>query len=355
MTIVFTGGGTVGHVSVNLALIPHFISNGWDVHYIGNKNGLEYKMVENIDKLTFHSISTGKLRRYFDVKNFTDPFRTLKGILQAKKIINKIKPDIVFSKGGFVSFPVVVAAKLKKVKVILHESDLTPGLANKMSLPFCDVILSTFKDTEKYIDAKKINFIGAIVRESIKTGSKTRGLNICGFKNANPILLIMGGSLGAQSINVAIRNNLNQLLKLFNIIHICGTGNVDSKNNFEGYKQYEFIKDELPDMLAACDMVISRAGSNAIFEFLQLKKPMLLIPLPTSKSRGDQFYNAEYFKSKGYCDILFDEKLDSDDFMNKVLDIYSKLHDYKNHMSKQAEIGSINDIISIIYRMTNTK
>ncbi len=354
MTIVFTGGGTVGHVSVNLALITHFVSKGWDVHYIGNKNGLEYKMVENIDKLTFHSISTGKLRRYFDLKNFTDPFRVLKGIVQSKKIINKIKPDIFFSKGGFVSFPVVVAAKLGKVKVILHESDLTPGLANKMLLPFCDSILSTFKDTEKYIHGNKVSFIGAIVRENITVGNKTKGQNICGFKNKRPILLIMGGSLGAQSINAAIRNNLNQLLRFFNIIHICGMNNVDVKSNFEGYKQYEFVKDELPDILAACDMVISRAGSNAIFEFLQLEKPMLLIPLPKTKSRGDQFYNAEYFKSKGYCDILYEDRLDSDDFINKVLDIYSKSHEYEDHMKNQTEIGSIKDIISVIYNMTKT-
>lgn len=353
MTIVFTGGGTVGHVSVNLALIPYFISKGWDVHYIGNRNGLEYEMVKNIENLTFHSISTGKLRRYFDIKNFTDPFRTLKGIIQSRRIINEIKPNIVFSKGGFVSFPVVVAAKLQNVKVVLHESDLTPGLANKMALPFCDQILTTFKETEKYINANKLTYIGAIVRENILKGNKRRGLNICGFKNTKPILLIMGGSQGAQSINVAVRNNLQKLIHKFNVVHICGMGNVDNKYSIDGYKQYEFVKDELPDILSACDIVMSRAGSNAIFEFLQLKKPMLLIPLPKSKSRGDQIFNAEYFQSKGYCDIVYDEQLNSSKFVEKVFAVYDNLFEYQNNLNNQSEIGNINDIISIIYNMTN--
>jgi len=349
LTIVFTGGGTVGHVSVNLALIPHFVSDGWELHYIGSETGIERKMVEDIPNLSYHPISTGKLRRYLSVKNFTDLFRILKGILQARKILSKIKPDIIFSKGGFVSFPVVAAAKLKKVKVILHESDLTPGLANKMSMPLSDAILTTFKDTEKFIkDSDKVHFVGAIIREELKAGDRAKGLRFCGMENGKPILFIMGGSSGAQSINIAVRNNLDKLLNSFNIIHICGTGNVDSTYDFAGYRQYEFVKEELPDMLKACDLVISRAGANAIFEFLQLKKPMLLVPIPLSQSRGDQYHNAEYFKAKGYCDVLYDESLSSDEFVSKVLDVYNNRNDYLEKMEKQTEIGSVNDIISII-------
>lgn len=353
MTIVFTGGGTVGHVSVNLALIPHFISSTWEVHYIGTKAGIERKMVEDISNISYHCISTGKFRRYFSFKNFTDPFRILKGIFQAIKILGKIKPDIIFSKGGFVSFPVVVAARLKKVKVILHESDLTPGLANKMSLPFCDAILTTFKDTEKFIKNKdKLHFVGAIVRDELKSGDRDKGLRIFGIENDKPILLIMGGSSGAQSINLAVRNNLSKLLESFNIIHICGTSNVDNACVFDGYRQYEFVKEELRDILAASDMVVSRAGANAIFEFLQLRKPMLLIPLPSSQSRGDQYHNARYFKAKGYGEILYDDSLSSDEFVSKILEIYKDRNKYVENMEKQTEIGSTDDIISIIGRLS---
>lgn len=356
MKIIFTGGGTIGHVAVNVALMPYFISNGWDVHYIGSKNGLEYEMVTKIQGVTFHSISTGKLRRYFDTKNLSDMFRVIKGIIESAKIINQISPDIVFSKGGFVSFPVVVAAKLNNTKIILHESDLTPGLANKMSLPFCDLILTTFKDTERYIKSNNLKYIGAIVREKIKFGQKEKGIEICSFNENKPILLVMGGSQGAQSINYAVRSNLIQILKFFNVVHICGKNNVDKKVNFEGYRQYEFINEELPDLISASDIVLSRAGSNAIFEFLQLKKPMLLVPLPTNKSRGDQIYNADYFKSKGYCEVLNDDLLsECNDLITILLDIYNNSFEYISCMNQQDEIGDLSEVIDIIDSMARKK
>lgn len=356
MKIIFTGGGTIGHVAVNVALMPYFIANGWDVHYIGSKNGLEYDMVKKIQGVTFHSISTGKLRRYFDAKNFSDMFRVVKGVIESAKIINKISPDIVFSKGGFVSFPVVVAAKLNHTKIILHESDLTPGLANKMSLPFCDLILTTFKDTGKYIKSKNYKYIGAIVREKIKLGKKEKGIAICGLNDNKPILLAMGGSQGAQSINYTIRRNLIQILKYFNVIHICGKNNIDKKINYEGYRQYEFVNEELPDLISASDIVLSRAGSNAIFEFLQLKKPMLLVPLPRNKSRGDQIYNADYFKSKGYCEVLNDEIFSkSNNLITILLDIYNNSFKYISCMNQQDEIGSLNEVIEIIENMAIKK
>lgn len=355
MTIVFTGGGTVGHVSVNLALIPYFKKLGWDIHYIGTQNGLEHEMVKDIQGVKYHIISAGKLRRYFDVKNFSDPFRVVQGVYQANRVLKAINPDIIFSKGGFVSFPVVVAAKHNRIKVILHESDLSLGLANKLSLPFCDVVLSTFKETEKQIPQQKFKYIGAIVRDSIINGNRLEGLKFCNFKEDKPILTIMGGSLGAQSINQAIRANLPKLLKTFNMIHICGKRNISNSVQYVGYKQFEFINEELADVLHASDIIVSRAGSNSIFEFLMLNKPMLLIPLPSTKSRGDQIYNAHSFKNKGYCNVLEDEKLDSSEFYETILNTYFMSNKFIENMVHQNDIGKIEDVVSFILNQANER
>ena len=338
----------MGHVSVNLALIPRFCAMDWEIHYIGSKSGIEKDVVTKIPGVSYHEIETGKLRRYFDVKNVTDVFRVVKGMAQARTLLKKIRPDVVFSKGGFVSFPVVFASKGLKIPSILHESDLTIGLANKLSLPFCSLLLTTFEDTQKHIQSIKTQFVGGIVREEVLGGNKERGRNFLRFERDKPILLVMGGSLGARSVNQALRDNLVKITELFNVAHICGGGNTDESIESEKYRQFDYLNEELPDVLAACDMVLSRAGANAIFEFLALNKPMLLVPLPKSSSRGDQIFNAQYFQRKGYAIMLEDEKINSENLFDKLLEVYMNGERMSEKMRGQKELGSISQIVEII-------
>ncbi|MHA6251597.1 undecaprenyldiphospho-muramoylpentapeptide beta-N-acetylglucosaminyltransferase [Oceanobacillus sp. CAU 1775] len=307
--ILFTGGGTAGHVIVNLALIPVYQEEGWEIDYIGSYEGIERKLIENLDGVTYHPISTGKLRRYMSIENFKDPFKVLKGTMQAFRILGKRKPAIIFSKGGFVSVPVMLAAKLRSVPAVIHESDYTPGLANKLSIPFAKKVLATFEETMNFLPEQKREYVGAIIRQELFIGSSERGLKYAGLVGKKPVLLIMGGSAGSVKINETIRSSLPELLKRFEIIHICGEGNVDESIHEAGYVQFEYINEELKDIFAATDYVISRAGSNAIFEFLALKIPMLLIPLTLGASRGDQIINAKSFVEKGYARVLEEENL----------------------------------------------
>lgn len=285
--IILTGGGSAGHVTPNLALIPELKKLGFDIEYIGSKNGIEKKIVGDYN-IKYHSISCGKLRRYFDLKNFADPFRVIKGVFDAIFIIKKEKPDIVFSKGGFVSVPVVIAAHFNKVPVIAHESDITPGLANKICVPYCDKICVTFPEALDKINSQKAVLTGTPIREELLNGSRLKGLRFCNFQSDKPVLMAVGGSLGAKSINDSIRKNLKYLTQKFNIINICGKGNIDeSLSDNPSYRQFEYVNEELPDLMAAADIVISRAGANFIFELLALCKPNLLVPLPANASRGD--------------------------------------------------------------------
>jgi UDP-N-acetylglucosamine--N-acetylmuramyl-(pentapeptide) pyrophosphoryl-undecaprenol N-acetylglucosamine transferase len=333
--ILFTGGGSAGHVTVNLALIPKFRQDGWEVDYIGSENGIEKQLVTPLEGVTYFAVSTGKLRRYFDWNNFLDPFRVIKGVFQAWNIIRKRKPSVIFSKGGFVSVPVVLAGRLSGVPVIIHESDLTPGLANKIAGPFASKILTTFPETTKHLDPNKAVHAGAIIREELRHGDAERGRAFCGFSANKPVLLIMGGSLGSQKINQTVRANLEALLERFQIVHLCGKGHVDPSLERPGYRQYEYIREELADVLAMADMVVSRAGSNSIFEFLALRKPMLLIPLSRAASRGDQILNARSFKNQGLAEVLEEEELTDDKFLESVFSVYDHREEYLANMEKQ--------------------
>lgn len=332
--IILTGGGSSGHVAVNLALIPHLLEQHWSVQYIGSEQGIERKLISGLEDVCYFSISTGKLRRYFDWDNFKDPFKVLKGISQAYRIIRKEKPNVIFSKGGFVSVPVVLAGWLNKVPVIIHESDITPGLANKISSTFATEICTTFPETTQYFRSKHTRYVGAIVRDELKNGKAAKGLTYCGFTRNKPIILIMGGSLGSKKINEMVWMNLEALLVHFQIVHICGKDQVNHSIHMHGYKQFEYINDELADVMTMADMVVSRAGSNSIFEFLTLRKPMLLIPLSKVVSRGDQILNAKSFKAQGFCEFLEEEELESERFVDIILRLYEKRSDYIINMKK---------------------
>ena len=279
--------------------------------------------------IPYHGISSGKLRRYFDPKNFSDPFKVMKGYLEASHMIRKLKPDIVFSKGGFVSVPVVLAAKRRRVPVIIHESDLTPGLANKICIPAATKVCCNFPETLKHLPENKAVLTGSPIRQELFSGKKEEGLRLCGFDDSKPVLLVMGGSLGAVAINNAIRENLDELLKQFQIIHLCGRGHYDtSLDGKNGYKQFEYAKKELTHLFAATDLIISRAGANAICELLALKKPNILIPLPASQSRGDQLLNAASFEKSGYSYVLQEEELTSNTLLKAVQYVYDEREEY---------------------------
>jgi UDP-N-acetylglucosamine--N-acetylmuramyl-(pentapeptide) pyrophosphoryl-undecaprenol N-acetylglucosamine transferase len=346
--IIFTGGGSAGHVTVNLALIPRLIEEGWDVEYIGSKNGIEKQLINNLNGVRYYSISTGKLRRYLDWNNIKDPFKVMRGVLQAYQIIKKRKPSVIFSKGGFVSVPVILGAWLNKVPTIIHESDITPGLANKISIPFVTKVCTTFPETVRYLRSSKAVHVGAIVREELKKGNAIQGLRYCQFTNDKPVLLIMGGSLGSLRMNKAVRNNLHLLLSDFQIIHICGKGNIDSSIHEKEYKQYEYINKELPDLMALSSIVISRAGSNSIFEFLALQKPMLLIPLSQKVSRGDQILNAESFEKSGYCKVLLEEDVTDKTFIKTVYKVYENRSKYIERMKKSEGEEAIIRVLDLI-------
>lgn len=305
MKIVLTGGGSAGHVTPNLALIPRLLQAGWDIDYIGGVDGMERGLIEPVEGVRYHGIATGKLRRYFDVKNFTDPFRVIKGIGQAASLMGKIRPNVVFAKGGFVSVPVVYAAKMRGIPVVLHESDMTPGLANKLCTPMAKAVCTSFAETARHI--KRGVHTGTPFREELFTGKREAARRRFGFTENKPLLLVTGGSQGAAAINDAVRGALPELLKTFDILHLCGKGKLDeSKKDTPGYVQVEYLSEGMNDAYAATDLVLSRAGSNTICELLALRKPHLLIPYPAAGggSRGDQIVNAQSFQQKGYSQVL---------------------------------------------------
>lgn len=346
--ILFTGGGTAGHVIVNLALIPVFQEEGWEIDYIGSKIGIERKLIEQLDNVTYYPISTGKLRRYISKENIKDPFKVLKGTMQAWRIIGKRKPSIIFSKGGFVSVPVIMAAKLRRVPAVIHESDYTPGLANKVAIPFAKKVLATFPETMQYLPEKKAEYVGAVIRDELFQGSRETGLALCGFTKGKPVLLIMGGSGGSEKINQTVRSSLDELLPVFQIAHICGNGKIDQTINRDGYEQFEYVNEELKDIFAATDFVLSRAGSNAIYEFLALKKPMLLIPLSRQASRGDQIINAKSFTEKKYARVMEEEKVTVGSLVQELLLLKEQAPIMIDHMKKYQSEKAKDRVIEII-------
>ncbi len=346
--ILFTGGGTAGHVTPNIALFPKLRKKNYDIYYIGSKDGIEKGLIEN-ESIPYYGISSGKLRRYFDMKNFTDVFRVIKGVGQAVNIISKLKPDIIFSKGGFVGVPVAAAAKIKGIPLVCHESDITPGLANKLAAPFAKKICTSFPETLRYIPEKKGILTGSPVRADLFEGKREKGLEFVGFDGSKPIILIMGGSIGSVKINNAVRGIIDRLTEKFDIIHLCGKGNIDmTLKNHAGYRQYEFISEELKDIFAAVDIVCARAGSNSVFEYLYLKKPMLLIPLSKEASRGDQILNANSFKEKGFAEVLEEENLTDETLYDSVINIYNNRHNYIKNMSEASLPNGVDEIIKVI-------
>lgn len=346
--IILTGGGTAGHVTPNIALIPELQKQGYDIHYIGSYEGIEKRLISDLG-IPYYGIASGKLRRYIDPKNLTDPFKVVKGLGQARSLLKKINPDVVFSKGGFVSVPVVLAAKSRHVPCIIHESDMTPGLANKICIPCAQRVCTNFPETMQHIPAHKGVLTGTPIRQDLFHGDAAAGLAFCGFDKQKPVLMIIGGSLGSVRVNEAVRAILPQLLQKYHIIHLCGKGKTDHNlMKVEGYAQFEYIKDELSDLMAAADVVISRAGANAICEILALRKPNILIPLSAQASRGDQILNAASFEKQGYSIVIQEEDITNDGLLQAVEQAYENRAKFVKAMERSQLNNSIEKIVELI-------
>lgn len=345
--IILTGGGTAGHVTPNIALIPKLKELGYDIHYIGSYEGIEKKLIEDFD-IPYYGIATGKLRRYLDIKNLSDPFRVMKGYHEARKILKVIQPDIVFSKGGFVSVPVVRAAASLKIPCIIHESDMTPGLANKLCIPVAKKVCCNFPETLQNLPPDKAVLTGSPIRLELSKGNAEAAYKLCDFHSSKPVIMVIGGSLGATNINKLVREALTELLKDFQIVHICGKEKVDNLLlTTKGYKQFEYVKSELKDLFAMSDLVISRAGANAICELLALKKPNLLIPL-CNGSRGDQILNASSFESQGFSMVLQEDDIIPTLLVDKVHELYFTRQSFIDVMEKSNQLDSILTITNLI-------
>lgn len=346
--IILTGGGTAGHVTPNIALLPRLKELGYEIYYIGSYNGMEKDLIKQ-QKIPYYGISSGKLRRYFDIKNFSDPLKVLKGYAQARSLMRKLKPDIVFSKGGFVSVPVILAAKHAKIPAIIHESDMTPGLANKIAIPAASRVCCNFPETLKHLPEGKAVLSGSPIRSELLSGSKEKARTYTGLTSEKPVILIVGGSSGSKAINDTIRKLLPKLLPDYQVIHLCGKGNLDaSLNNTEGYVQYEYANEELADMFALADLVISRAGANSICELLALHKPNILIPLSRNASRGDQILNANSFKNQGFSYVIEEEDLSEKTLLSAVNEVLEKKDTYISAMKSSQQMDAVTTITNLI-------
>ncbi len=345
--VLLTGGGTAGHVTPNIALLPGLRESGFEIQYIGSYEGMERKLIEH-ENIPYTGIATGKFRRYLSLKNLTDPFRVLKGYSEALKFIKTYQPDVVFSKGGFVSVPVVLAAKKCKVPVIIHESDMTPGLANRIAIPAATRVCCNFPETVKLLPAEKAVLSGSPIRKELLEGSKEAAFKFTGLSSKKPILMMMGGSTGSKIINETLRKILPDLLKEFQVIHLCGKGNLDSSLTQEGYCQYEYISKELKDLFAAADIVLSRAGANAICELLALKKPNILVPLSAAVSRGDQILNAESFRKQGFSYVLQEEEMNEKSLMDAIHQVYHNRIKYIDAMSCSNQSNGVDIVLDLI-------
>lgn len=344
--IILTGGGTAGHVTPNIALIPSLRAEGYSIVYIGGRNSIEKELIE-AQGVEFYEISAGKLRRYLSAKNLSDMFKVVKGIGEARSLVKKLKPGLIFSKGGFVAVPVAIAGWLCRVPVIIHESDLTPGLANKLALRFASAVCVSFPETAKKIGKPNTTVTGSPIRGGITLGERSRGLAYCGLTGAKPVILLTGGSQGSKILNAALREALPALTNSFDVIHLCGKGN-KAEINQSSYFQLEYATDELRDLFAACDLVVSRAGANTIFEILALRKPNLLIPLSKEASRGDQIENAASFEAQGFSAVLKEEALTAESLAAAVNELYAKRGGYIEKMKASTQLSGVEEVMAVI-------
>ena len=350
--IILTGGGTAGHVTPNIALLPRLKEEGFEILYVGSYDGIERKLIQK-EGIPYRGISSGKLRRYFDLKNFTDPFRVLKGFAEAASIIKEFQPDVVFSKGGYVSVPVVRAAGMKHIPVVIHESDMTPGLANRLSYGAASKICCNFPETFSLLPEDKAVLTGSPIRAELLSGDREKARELTGFTPDKPVLLVIGGSLGSRAVNEAVRRDLPLLLEEFSVLHLCGKGNLDeSLMGTKDYLQFEYVSEELKDYFALADIMVSRAGANSICEILALRKPNVLIPLSAKASRGDQILNAQSFEKQGYSLVLEEENMNDQSLMDAVHKVWSEKDSYISAMEQSHAGNGVENVMRVILSLT---
>ena len=340
--IFMAGGGTAGHINPNLALVEPLQKVGYRVEYMGQKNEMEYPLVTAAG-LPFHEVASGRLHRSLNPDTLLTPFRIVKAI-------RKEKPALIFCKGGFACVPVAIAGKLTGTKVILHESDLTPGLANKLCAPFASKICVTFEQTLQHLPKEKTVFTGTPIRASLKNGSREKGFELTGLDPAGkPVLMVVGGSQGAGALNDVIGDNLEALLADYQIVHLYGgeaSGYVPKEA--KGYFALGYAKEEMADLFAMTDLVLSRAGANAINEFLLLQLPSILVPLPLTVSRGDQILNAQHFEEKGFSYVLPQEKLDLQSLQSALTHVQEHRSEYLSAMGASAAKNGTTEVLKVI-------
>lgn len=352
--ILLTGGGTAGHVTPNIALIPKLKEAGYRIYYVGSYEGIEKTLITDAG-IPYAGISSGKLRRYIDLKNMSDPFRVLKGYGQARRLLRKLKPDIVFSKGGYVTVPVVLAAKHKHIPVIIHESDLTPGLANKIAMPAASWVCCNFPETVSYLPEGRAVLSGSPIRKELFEGSPEKAREFTGLNDKKPVLLVIGGSLGSAFLNKTVRSLLMELLKDFQIVHLCGKGHLAPElDHITGYCQYEYLGKELPDIMALAEIVISRAGANSICELLALHKPNILIPLSKAASRGDQILNARSFEKQGFSMVIEEDEMTNEKLLAMIRELWANRQTYIDAMSQSPQLDAISTIVDLIEKTIGT-
>ena len=344
--IVFTGGGTVGHVTLNLLLIPKFIKEGWQVHYVGDKHGIEYQEIQKSGlDVTFHSVATGKLRRYFSWQNLLDGFKVVWGIFQSLGIMLKVRPQALFSKGGFVSVPPVIAARLSGVPVYVHESDLSIGLANKIAYKCATKMYATF---EQPSSLTKIEHVGAVTKVGSQESVPPQELEEIRqyFDKELPTLLFVGGSAGAKVFNDFVSQNQTALTEHYNIINLTGDASLDVLTDRLFRRAY--VTDLYQPLMDLADVVVTRGGSNTIFELLAMAKLHIIVPLGRQASRGDQIENADYFVKKGYAKQLAEEQLDMSHLQTALDDLLANQASYHQAMQNSQEIKSVDEFYALL-------
>ena len=351
--IMMTGGGTAGHVMPNLALVKPLREKGYRIGYIGRKNSIEERLAKEAG-LSFYHITAGRLHRDFNLENWISPWLNAKGILQAVAIIRREKPAVIFCKGGFVSVPVAVAGHLCQVPVVLHESDMTPGLANKLCMPFADKICVSFEETLKSVSSGKAVLTGTPIRQELTEGSVKEGYTLTGLTPGKPVILVMGGSSGAGALNAVIGTAAAELTKRYQIVHLCGRQQAEHCKPMLGYCPLEYAGAELKHLYAMADLIVSRAGANALAEIVLLQKPNILIPLPKAVSRGDQILNAASYEKKGYSLVLPQEQLTKETLLTALKQVWDGRESYKAAMAKSPGKNGTGAVMEAIEKAMST-
>jgi UDP-N-acetylglucosamine--N-acetylmuramyl-(pentapeptide) pyrophosphoryl-undecaprenol N-acetylglucosamine transferase len=307
--VAFTGGGSGGHIYPGLALAASLrLTGNVRIIWIGSTSPLDRNIVEGAG-IPFFAIKSGKLRRYFSLKNIADIFHILAGYVQAKKILKKERPALLFSKGGFVSVPPCAAARSLNIPLITHESDFSPGLATKINSFFADKVCLSYAETRKFFSPKtaaKTVVTGNPVRDVFREADARKGFAFLGIPETEKVLLVLGGSQGAKEVNNLVRAALPVLTRYFTVVHQTGTADFADLEPYrsEKYHPYAYIKEEMPDVVSCAHLVLGRAGAGTVWESAVCGKPLVLVPLAGSGTRGDQVENARYFEQKGAAAVL---------------------------------------------------